>query len=142
MFRYILPVVVALGIAVVAYGAAATLTVNGGTIQAGNDNSVICSAEANVDGWGLETDTGLVSYVRFNLTSGHTCAGSEFFVIITQGGTPVRDGKVVLTAAQSTGNITLTTLGSGNTTANPILASAITDVHVYIEGSGGTPNNP
>jgi hypothetical protein len=140
--RYILPVLLALGVAAAAYGAAATLSVNGGTIQAGSDNNVTCTTEANVDGWGLETDDGLVSYVRFNLSPGHTCSGSEFFVIITQNGTPVRDGKVVLTSAQSTGNITLTTLGSSNTTPNKILASAITDVHVYIDGVGGTANDP
>ncbi len=121
-------------------GLAATLSVNGGTIQAGEDNDLRCTTNANVDGWGLETDTNMVSYVRIFINA--NCEGSDMFIKFTQDGTVIADAKLTLDGSGSTGNVPLTAVGWGDTTPVPQDASDITDIHIWIEGSGGTPNDP
>lgn len=137
MKRFLIALIAGTAVFAVAFAAAATLSVNGGTIQAGSDDSVVCTNSANVDGWGLETDTGLVGYVRLLYYPG--CAGNDMFVTITHNGTPVADAKTTLDNTGSTGNLTLTALGAGNTTPTPVLATDITDIHVFIEGPVGNP---
>jgi hypothetical protein len=118
----------------VAFAAAATLSVNGGVLQAGEDTNLTCTATANVQGWGLETDTGLVDSVRVAYSP--DCVGSDMFVIITTNGTPVADAVKTLDNTGSTGSMKLTDMGVGNVGLHPVLASAITDIEVYIEGPG------
>jgi hypothetical protein len=56
--------------------AAATLNVNGGVIQAGNDSDLTCdSSGVDVLGWGLNSGTGLVENVRIGNVSA-ACAGA------------------------------------------------------------------
>jgi hypothetical protein len=114
----------------IAFASAAALDVNGGTIQYGEDNQLTCTAGANVDGWGVETDTNLTSFVRINYNP--ACAGNDMFVKITQGGTVIRSvAKQPLDASGSTGNLAFT----------PVSTEAITDIHITIEGPSGEANN-
>lgn len=109
----------------VAFASAAALIVNGGTIQAGEDLDLVCDSDGvNVEGWGLETDTGLVSFVRIgNIWA--DCVGADMFANIT--GT----GGVELTEA---GPVTIDDSTEVLTFDTPVLASAIEDIHVFIEG--------
>jgi hypothetical protein len=67
-------------LAVAAYGSAAALNVSGGTIQAGSDTDLTCTAAVEVLGWGLEIDSNLVNSVRLGIPS--TCEGNALFVKI------------------------------------------------------------
>jgi hypothetical protein len=117
----------------VAFAAAATLSVNGGTIQYGEDNALTCTASANVDGWGADADTGLTTYVRIFYNP--ACAGNDMFVRVTDASNAVIASvqKVPLDASGSTGNLSF---------ATPLANEAIDDIHILIEGPGGTPNDP
>jgi hypothetical protein len=116
----------------VAFAAAATLSVNGGTIQYGEDNSLTCTASANVNGWGADADTGQTTYVRIFYDP--LCAGNGMFVRITDDtGATVRSvSKDPLDASGSTGNLTFAAIDNED----------IHDIHILIEGPGGTPNDP
>lgn len=114
----------------IAFASAAALDVNGGTIQYGEDNQLTCTASANVDGWGVETDNGMTSHVRINYDP--DCAGNDMFVQITDDGTVVRSvKKQPLDGTGSTGNLSFA--------AYPTVD--ITDIHITIEGPSGDPNN-
>jgi hypothetical protein len=129
--KFLLGVALAFGIAAAAYGAAATLSVNGGTVQYGEDNNLTCTASANVDGWGADADTGQTTYVRISYDP--ACAGNDMFVRITSSGTVVRSvSKAPLDATGSTGNLTFAAIDN----------ELITDIHILIEGPNGTPNQP
>jgi hypothetical protein len=109
----------------VAFASAAGLIVNGGTIQAGSDTTLVCDADGvNVLGWGLETDDGLVYSVRIGGID-PACSGADMFANITG------DVGQVLTKAGgaqiATGEVTLQF-------ATPKPAAAIYDIHVFIEG--------
>jgi hypothetical protein len=113
----------------VAFAAAATLTVNGGAIQAGSDTSLWCDPDGVfVAGWGLETDDGLVYSVRIGGIEG-SCFGNDLFANITAA------GGVTLTKATAVNPINATE--EVLTFVTPQLASAIEDIHVFIEGPAG-----
>jgi len=117
-----------------AVGSAAALSVDGGTIQAGEDLSLICDGDGvHVTGWGLETDDNTVRWVRIGGISDN-CQLNELFVSVTSGGAAVEKGSVVLGPGHT---------GAGFAQINftaPFPAPAdITDLHVFIEGTASTP---
>jgi hypothetical protein len=113
----------------VAFGAAATLGVSGGAIQAGVDSSLYCDTDGvQVAGWGLETDTGLVSFVRIGDIDS-ACTGNDIFVRISDAGGGYFTGTF---STHLTGGTELTVPISP-----AIDASRIEDIHVWIEGPAG-----
>lgn len=68
------------------YGSAASLSVDGGAIQAGVDTDLTCDDAVEVWGWGLSSMTGLVEYVRIGDVS-TDCAGKGLQARITLSGT-------------------------------------------------------
>jgi hypothetical protein len=66
--------------------AAATLNVNGGVIQAGSDSDLTCDDSVDVLGWGLNSGTGLVEYVRVgNVSSACEGAGLQARIQLSSG---------------------------------------------------------
>ena len=64
----------------VAFGAAASLNVNGGAIQYGMDDDLTCDPDGvQVLGWGLETDDNTVYNVRIGEIDPN-CVGNSLFV--------------------------------------------------------------
>jgi hypothetical protein len=114
-----------------AFAAAATLSVNGGTLQYGEDNSLTCTASANVDGWGADADTGTTTYVRIKYDP--ACAGNDMFVRVTNslGATIASVAKQPLDGTGLTGNLGFSALNNED----------IHDIHILIEGPGGTPDD-
>jgi hypothetical protein len=129
MKRFFVALMAGAAVFAITFAAAASLDVNGGTIQYGEDNQLTCTASATVDGWGYESDNGLVSHVRINYDP--DCVGNTMFVSITDDGTVVRTASKVLDVSGSTGNLAFT----------PIPAVDITDIHIAIEGPAGEFNN-
>jgi hypothetical protein len=113
----------------VAFASAAALIVNGGTIQAGEDTDLVCDSDGvRVLGWGLETDTGLVSFVRVgNIWA--DCVGADMFANITGA------GSVELTEA---GPVTIDDSEEILTFDTPVQAALIEDIHIFIEGPSAT----
>jgi hypothetical protein len=115
----------------ITFAAAASLDVNGGTLQYGEDNQLTCTASAAVDGWGSDADTGLTYWVRINYDP--DCVGNDMFVRITHNGTVIESvSKQPLDNSGSTGNLTF---------SPPIPNEDITDIHILIEGPAGEFNN-
>lgn len=109
------------------FALAASLGVNGGAIQAGADSELRCDTDGvQVLGWGLESDTGKVSFVRIGGIDG-ACAGNDMFVNITSAGVKIAGGSV-----------TLGSTGSATINFTPQDAVSITDIEVYIEGPNGS----
>lgn len=131
MKRFLIALMAGAMVFAVAFAAAATLNVNGGTLQYGEDSSLTCTASANVDGWGADADLGTTNYVR--ILYAPACAGNDMFVRITdETGTTVRSLSKALDASGSTGNLAF----------SPLDNEDIHDIHILIEGPGGTPNDP
>lgn len=132
MKRFLIALMAGAMVFAVAFAAAATLNVNGGTLQYGEDNSLTCTASADVDAWGADADTGLTYYVR--ITYDPLCAGNSMFVRVTNASDAViaSVSKEPLDNTGSTGNLTFTT---------PLANEAIHDIHILIEGPGGSPND-
>jgi hypothetical protein len=139
--KYLFAIAAALGLAFAAYGAAASLNVNGGTIQAGADNAVTCTSSAVVNGWGYEADDDSVSAVRIYVAN--DCAGNDIIVRITGTGAgfPVNIPSTVLPTATCNG-----TPPAGQICAQlsfaPVSAIGLTGIQIAIEGPAGAPNNP
>jgi hypothetical protein len=112
-----------------AVGSAAALDVDGGAIQAGVDQTLSCDADGVfVAGWGLEADDGTVRSVRINGIDG-ACFGNALFVT-------VYDGSGALIGQGSADPIDAVE----ESVALPTwpLASAIEQIHIFIEGSAGS----
>jgi hypothetical protein len=125
MLRFLTIVAVVAALGASAFGAAAALDVDGGAIQAGEDLSLVCDGDGvQVLGWGLETDTGLVSFVRIGGIADN-CFGNDLFVNITSNGTKVAGGSVIIDSNTEVVGFT------------PQAAEAITDLQVFIEGPNG-----
>lgn len=111
-----------------AFASAALLDVEGGTIQAGLDASLVCDPNGVfVDGWGLETDDDLVYFVRIGGIEG-SCFGNALFVRVLD------DANNVL----ATG--TFDPIASSTVTVNfgvPADPELITTLNVWIEGPIG-----
>jgi hypothetical protein len=67
------------------YGAAASLEVFGGTIQAGLDADLTCDRAIRVVDWGLNTDTEKVHYVKIGGIA-PACYGSALHVKVLDAG--------------------------------------------------------
>lgn len=79
---------------VAAFAAAATLDVGGGAIQFGEDTDLTCDDAVQVAGWGLETDDGLVYFVRIGNIAMPECSGNAMFVqVLGEGDVILADGK-------------------------------------------------
>lgn len=82
----------------IAFASAATLGVNGNTIQAGVDNDLACDNNGVDASWGLETSDNTVRYVRIENID-PLCNGSDAFVKINEasgdalGPVTIADGK-------------------------------------------------
>jgi hypothetical protein len=112
----------------VAFASASSLSVSGGAIQAGVDASLWCdNTGVFVTGWGLETDDGLVSFVRIGGIEG-ACVGNDLFANITG------VGGVELTEA---GPVTISGVTETLTFDTPVAAGLIEDLHLFIEGPNG-----
>jgi hypothetical protein len=112
----------------VAFASAAALIVNGGAIQAGQDTTLACDTDGvSVAGWGLETDTGFVDFVRINGIAA-ACNGNDLFANITGA------GGVELTEA---GPAAINGVEEVLTFDTPVPAVAIEDIHLFIEGPSG-----
>ncbi|MDP2660074.1 MAG: hypothetical protein Q8R28_05045 [Dehalococcoidia bacterium] len=127
--------VLMLALAGATFAAAAALPVEGGVIQAGEDVNLQCDPDGvNVDGWGLESDSGLVNFVRIWNING-ACEGDDLFVNITQGGTTIAQGSATIPADGAAGdNQPLAGQIGVKVTFPAQNASAITDIEVFIEG--------
>ena len=67
MKRFVVAALVGTMVFGAVFGLAASLSVDGGTIQAGSDTDLQCDEDGvRVDGWGLETNDGLVYFVRIH----------------------------------------------------------------------------
>ncbi len=126
---------------------AASLDVNGGTIQAGSDTDLQCDEDGiDVVGWMLETDDGLVYGVRIHNID-PACIGNDLFVNITGTGTPIVPNTTII--AQGSATIPPDTNAAPDNDPdsgqvgvkvhlNPDPAAVdITDIEVFIEGPSG-----
>ena len=126
MKRFLIALMAGAMVFAVAFAAAATLSVNGGTLQYGEDNSLTCTDSANVLGWGAELDDGLTYNVRIEYDV--ACEGNDMFVRITD----VNGGALAVVKKQpldATGEVTLSFV-------TPLATTAIHDIHILIEGPG------
>ena len=122
-----------LALSALAVGSAAALGVNGGTIQAGEDLTLVCDPNGvQVLGWGLETDDGKVYSVRIGGIA-DACQGNALFVKVTDGGVTVASGTVdpLLATHTGAGQVTVPIPGG-------YPAVDIDDLHVFIEGPSGS----
>jgi hypothetical protein len=117
-------------------GSAAAPTVEGGTIQAGSDTDLRCDTDGvAVDGWGLETDNGLVYFVRIHNIS-PACECCDIFVNITDGGVKVAGGSAHIPADGDAddNDPDADQVGVKINFDPPVSAEDITDIEVFIEG--------
>jgi hypothetical protein len=133
--RFIIALIAGAAVFSIAFGAAAALSVNGGVLQAGDDGDVTCTTGVAVQGWGLETDDDLVHSVRINGFA-NACFGADAFVRLTDGlGGYITDNLVPDDGNPIDENEERFVIPGGE---DPEL---IEDVHVWIEGGGGTPDD-
>jgi hypothetical protein len=90
VFKFILAAAAAFAVAAVAYGAAATLTVNGGTIQVGSDSTVTCDSDGISTTFDVN-DAGTVTAVEVGGISS-VCATNRLIVSIYGGSTLLGGG--------------------------------------------------
>lgn len=134
MTRLFVSLALVLALAVAAFGAAAALNVDGGVIQAGADNDLTCDDSVRVDGWGLETDTGQVHFVRIHDID-LDCEGADLFVNITHNGQKIAGGSATIPPDGGAGDNDPDS-GEVGVEVNfaPQDAQDITDIAVFIEG--------
>jgi hypothetical protein len=126
MKRFVVALIAGAAVFTLAFGAAAALNVNGEVIQAGATFDVVCDADGiQVDGWGLETDTSLVSYVRFAGVD-TACDGAAVFVnVIGPFSTEIMEGGPVTVPGGGTVQVPFDA---------PVNAADIYGLQVFIEG--------
>lgn len=118
---------------------AASLSVDGGTIQAGSDTDLQCDEDGvRVDGWGLETDDGLVYSVRIHDID-DDCSSNDLFVNITDGGVKVAEGSAHIPndGAAEDNDPDSGEVGVRVDISPDYAAEDITDIEVFIEGGVG-----
>jgi hypothetical protein len=135
------------------YGAAATLTVNGGTIQAGGDSSLQCDTDGvYVWAWGLNNypvDYGVESVkisgvdaacdgarimARITLDTSNPADNSTY--AYTSGVSPYNTGTYFVTASGTTSTVyELFLKHSDYTTQWYVDPAAIVGIYVWLEGS-------
>lgn len=117
-----------------AVGSASALTVTGGSVQAGNDNSLRCDVTGVTVGYTTVFVGGTFKVTHVTVTGLHNdCIGKLVDVVLTQSGVPI-----------ASANGTVLFLGpSNNRSTGPLavapqpLASAVTDVHVLVKSDPG-----
>ena len=117
---------------------AASLSVDGGTIQAGSDTDLQCDEDGvDVAGWMLETDDGLVYGVRIHNID-PACSSNDLFVNITKDGVKIAGGSAHI-PADGSGDDNDTDGGEVGVKVKftPQPAEDITDIEVFIEGANG-----
>jgi hypothetical protein len=107
-------------------GLAASLGVEGGTIQAGADTDLACDEDGvQVLGWNLDTDTTLVDSIRVGgIDAGCQQGDTDLFVNLTHYGAKMVGGRY--------DDIDSTEVSV--TLDFPVGAWAITDIEIFIEG--------
>lgn len=116
----------------VVFAAAATIDLNGGAIQFGEDLSLVCDNAVYVAGWGLETEgthAGEVGFVRIGGISS-SCFGNDLFVNITGASGILTDELAPVTIDESTEKVDF---------QDWVTAADITDIHIWIEGPNSAP---
>jgi hypothetical protein len=122
--RFLFAVVLALGIAAAAYGAAASLTVNGGTVQAGSDSVTGCDTGGVDVSYTVLYDSSVPGFKVTAVTVSNidpACNGKKIDVVLTQGGNNV--------------GLASGTVGSGSFSGSVLPtpdAADVDDVHVVI----------
>jgi hypothetical protein len=105
--RFLFAVVLALGIAAAAYGAAASLTVTSGALQAGSDTTLTCTASVSVSF--ENTDSNILNgWEQATITPNQAgdCQSEEVLVEVLDGTTVVASGSGTMGSGLST-SITL-----------------------------------
>lgn len=97
MNRLLTALVAGAAVSTLAYASAASLSVNGNTIQAGVDTDVRCDTNGVGVDWGLETDDNTVRNVKVNDIA-TACAGATMFVSVNNGPTM---SKVIASTTES-----------------------------------------
>lgn len=114
-----------------AFASAALLDVEGGAIQAGVDGYLVCDPDGVfVLGWGLETDTNSVNFVRIGGIQG-SCFGNALFVRVLDG-----EDNILATGAFDPINAS-EVIVNFNVPADPEI---IDQIWVWIEGPIGLDN--
>ena len=125
MLRKLVVLALILVVVATAFASAASLTLSGGTIQAGVDGDLQCDPDGVwVDGWGLETDENLVYFVRIDGINGACIANEMFIKVMDGGGDTLAYGSVTISGQTAKLNF-----------ANPVEPEAIEGVMVWIEGA-------
>jgi hypothetical protein len=88
----------------VAFASAATLNVNGNTIQAGVDSNLACDADGVQASWGLETTDNSVRYVKITDISDQ-CLNQDLFVKINDAAGDAQ-GPITITGSSVTVHFT------------------------------------
>lgn len=125
MKRFIIALAVVAGLGSAAYGAAAALTVNGGTVQAGSDDSLTCDDAVDVSYtvvWNAAADRFDVSAVTVSGIA-PACNNNNVSVELTD-----ENGDGIASASGNTGTTGSATLG---VTSN-VSARDVEGVHVTI----------
>lgn len=95
MLRKIAILAVLVVVIAAAFASAATLGVSGGAIQYGLDQTLYCDLDGVfVLGWGLETDTDTVSFVRIGGIDGACYSNDMFVAVLDGGGSVIASGSV------------------------------------------------
>jgi len=135
MKRFVIAALVGTMVFGAVFGLAASLSVDGGTIQAGSDTDLTCDdSGVRVDGWGLETDDGLVYFVRIHDIA-PACTGADMFVNITSNNVKIAGGSATIPADGFAADDDPDGGQVGvKISFPPQSAASITDIEVFIEG--------
>ena len=134
MMRKVMVIGFIAAIVAITVGSAAALSVGGGSIQSGMDDTLICDADGvEVAGWGYEMDTNLVSFVRIEGID-DDCVGCSIGVSLSDnsGGWLTSGWHETLTASETEGGSPGNVKVSLDTAQQ---AQNIGDIRVTIEGA-------
>lgn len=154
MFRFLGVIAVIGAMVAAAFGSAATLGVNGTTVQAGVDSILYCDTDGvYVDSWMVNDIPGQyegVEGVRIKGVSGN-CAGARMYVRVDDGagavlayskpgtGTPGQNNWVIPQSVEPAGGYVFHFTEGNRTTPKFVDPALIEKLTVWIEGSTVTP---
>jgi hypothetical protein len=153
LFKFLLALALALGVASVAYGSAAWLDVKGGSVQAGDDYDLVCDEDGVRVKWdkyliatpdvGPDTVTFKVDKVEISDIS-HRCGGATVELVLTckahdEPGNP--GGPFELCGGQDEGYWGNVPVHGGSVVIDieDLPVKLITDLHVAIVSESGDP---
>jgi hypothetical protein len=101
--KFLLGIFLALGIAAGAYAAAASLIVNGGTVQAGSEIGLVCDPDGVDVSYGVVYDGSefVIDEVTIDDIDA-ACLGFDITVVLTDGGVDVGSGTGAIAGASIT----------------------------------------